>query len=234
MCGRFVQASAPTLLAEEFAVDEVAIDDSIPARYNVAPRAEVMTVHERADRRWLTTMGWGLVPSWAESTAIGDRMINARAETLTEKAAFRTALERRRCIVPVDGFYEWQTMPGRKKQPFYISAVSGGRLALAGLWESWRDRTDPDAEWLHTCTIITTRANATMASLHDRMPVILDPEVWDRWLDREVTDGTEFDAWLTPAPDALLTMHPVSPRVNSAQFDDASLIEREDPLTLFP
>lgn len=234
MCGRFVQASAPTLLVEEFAVDEVAIDDPIPPRYNVAPRTAVMIVCERADRRWLTTMRWGLVPSWAESTAIGDRMINARAETLTEKAAFRTALERRRCLVPVDGFYEWRAMPGGKKQPFYITAADGGVLAVAGLWESWRDRAKPDAEWLRTCTLITTRANTTMAPLHDRMPVVLDATAWDRWLDRDVTDVSEVDELLAPAPDALLTMHPVSPRVNGAQFDDASLIEREDPLTLFP
>ena len=145
MCGRFVQASAPTLLAERFDVDEVLIPSPVSASYNVAPRADVLTVVDRDEDRLLTTMRWGLIPNWADSSAIGDRMINARAETLMEKHAFRPALERRRCIVPVDGFYEWRRMPDSKKQPYYIVGTDGAPLAFAGLWESWRDHADPDA-----------------------------------------------------------------------------------------
>ncbi len=234
MCGRFVQASSPTLLAEQFDVDEVAIASPVGAHYNVAPRAEVLTVIDRDEGRLLTTMRWGLVPSWAESLAIGDRMINARAETLLEKAAFRPAFERRRCIVPVDGFYEWRAMPGGKKQPYYIFATDGMPLALAGLWESFRDRTDPDAAWVRSCTVITTEANDTMRSLHDRMPVILDPSDRAPWLDRDQVDPAAVQTLLHPAPDDLLSMHPVSPRVNGARADDEGLIVREDPLTLFP
>ncbi|MBK5287179.1 MAG: SOS response-associated peptidase [Acidimicrobiia bacterium] len=234
MCGRFVQASAPTLLSEQFDVDEIALESPVPASYNVAPRAEILTVLDREDRRLLTSMRWGLIPSWADSMALGDRMINARAETLMEKAAFRPAFERRRCIIPVDGFYEWRAMPGSKKQPYYIFAVSGAPLAFAGLWESWRDRANPDSPRIRSCTVITTSANTTMQSLHDRMPVILDADDWDRWLAPEIGDPGELQALLTPAADDLLALHPVSPRVNGAGFDDETLIIREDPLTLFP
>ena len=229
-----MQASAPTLLAERFDVDELAIPVPIVASYNVAPRAEVLTVVDRDDRRQLTTMRWGLIPGWADSTAIGDRMINARAETLMDKAAFRPALERRRCIVPVDGFYEWRLMPGSKKQPYYIFSADGAPLALAGLWESWRDRTEPSASSIRSCAVITTNANGAMESLHDRMPVILDRADWSRWLDPEVTDPAEIQALLVPASDDLLALHPVSTRVNRAGVDDEMLIVREDPLTLFP
>ncbi len=234
MCGRFVQASAPTLLAEQFDVDEVAMESPVAAHYNVAPRAEVLTVVGRDQARLLTTMRWGLVPGWAESLAIGDRMINARAETLLDKAAFRPAFERRRCIIPVDGFYEWRAMPGGKKQPYYIFATDGVPLALAGLWESFRDRTDPDAAWVRSCTVITTEANATMRSLHDRMPVILDSSDWTTWLDPDQVDPAAMQPFLHPASNDLLSIHPVSPRVNGARADDDGLIVREDPLTLFP
>ena len=241
MCGRFVQVSSTTMLAEHFDVDELAFVDSPAPSWNVAPRAEVLTIvdgrsareGEAADDvRRMGPMRWGLVPAWASDPGVGDRMINARAETVLEKPAFRTALERRRCIVPVDGFYEWERV-GSRKQPMFIHDRSGAPLAFAGLWAVWRDADEPDAPWLRSCTIVTTDANATMAPVHDRMPVMLPADAWDRWLDREVTDGAAVVDLLRPAPDDLLELWPVSPRVNSARNDDERLIEREDPLTLF-
>lgn len=230
MCGRFVQASAPSLLVERFDVDELVVDGFEP-HYNVAPRMDVLVVRNRDRVRSLGQMRWGLVPMWADSPAIGDRMINARSESVTEKAAFKGAFERRRCLIPVDGFYEWQA-GSAKKVPMYIHAVDDTPLAFAGLWETWRS--EPEADPLHTCTVITTVANTTMASVHDRMPAVLDPVDWDEWLDRDPRDLGTLERLLRPAPDDLLTFHPVSTRVNSARNDDAALLLREDPLTLFP
>ena len=221
------------MLTEHFDVDELFIDDDPVPSYNVAPRAQVLTVYERNDRRRLGAMRWGLVPSWAEDLTVGDRLINARAETLTEKPAYRYAFERRRCIVPADGFYEWQTLVGPKKHPVYIRARSGAPLAMAGLAEVWSNRDDPDAPWVRSCAVVTTSANTMLQPIHDRMPVMLDVSDWDQWLDRDVRDPFSLAPLLVPAADDLLEWWPVSTRVNSARNDDASLIEREDPLTLF-
>ena len=231
MCGRFVQASAPTLLVEHFDVDEVLSGVTIEPHYNVAPRMDVSVVRDRDQVRSLSQLRWGLVPPWADSPAIGDRMINARAESVDETAAFKGAFERRRCLIPVDGFYEWQA-GSAKKVPMYIHAVDHAPMAFAGLWESWRAA--PEADPLLTCTVITTTANTTMRPVHDRMPVVLDPADWDEWLDRDARDTGALVRLLRPAPDDLLTFHPVSTRVNSARNDDATLLIREDPLTLFP
>jgi putative SOS response-associated peptidase YedK len=233
MCGRYVQAASPMLLAEHFDVDEVALAEPSAPSWNVAPRAEVLTVVDKDRFRRLARMRWGLVPSWATDPSVGDRMINARAETVLEKPAFRAAIERRRCIVPADGFYEWERV-GSRKQPMYIRDRAGTPLAFAGLWAVWRDPAVPDGPWMRSCTIVTTGANATVAPVHDRMPVMLAPDAWDRWLDRDLTDGEAVVDLLRPAPDDLLELWPVSPRVNSARHDDERLIEREDPLTLFP
>jgi putative SOS response-associated peptidase YedK len=233
VCGRFVQASSPARLAEHFHVDEVAIADDPTPSWNVAPRAEVLAIVDQDGTRRMGRMRWGLVPSWAESPAIGDRMINARAESVTEKAAFRHAFERRRCIIPADGFYEWQVTGGPRKQPMYIAARDRTPLAFAGLWEVWRDAQDPESHWLRSCAVITTDANRTIAPIHDRMPVMLAESEWTDWLDRDAAEPAHLTALLDPAPDDLLVAWPVSTRVNSARNDDASLVEREDPLTLF-
>jgi putative SOS response-associated peptidase YedK len=226
MCGRFMSSTPPRELAEHFgaALDDAAVDHA--PSWNVAPTDAVLAVAEnREGERRLGELRWGLVPSWAKDTSIASRMINLRAQTVSEKASFLKTLRTRRCILPADGFYEWKDMgKGRKKQPFFIRAKGGGPLGLAGLWEVWKDRTVEDAEWLRTCTVITTEPNATLAPLHDRMPVVLPPEAWDTWLDRDVTDIDVLTKLLVPAPDDLLELWPVSPDVGNVGNNHAQLI----------
>lgn len=221
------------MLAEHFHVDELALDDDPAPSWNVAPRAEVLAIVDRDDGRRMGRMRWGLVPSWADDPAVGDRMINARAESIQEKPAFRSAFERRRCIIPANGFYEWQATGGSRRQPMFITSRDDRPLAFAGLWEVWRDADDPEGEWLRSCAVITTGANAVVARIHDRMPVMLAEAEWSEWLDRDAEDLAHLASLLDPAPDDLLVTWPVSTRVNSARNDDASLVVREDPLTLF-
>jgi putative SOS response-associated peptidase YedK len=167
------------------------------------------------------------VPFWAKDTKIGSKMINARSETLVEKSVFKKLLASKRVIVPMDGFYEWQVIPGQKvKQPMFVHRIDGEPLAVAGLWTTWRDKNaGPDAPWLHSCTIITTSANATMTPVHDRMPVLLPATVWDQWLDPTNNDLEALQRLLVPAPDDLLTMHPVSTAVNNVRNKGSELIE---------
>jgi putative SOS response-associated peptidase YedK len=185
MCGRYVSTQSPDEVARYFAAAPP--EESLPASWNVAPTNDVWAVVETPDGgRRLAAFHWGLVPVWAKAIAVGNKMINARAETLATKNAYKPAFAKRRCIVPMDGFYEWKaaSRPKGPKQPMYVSRLDGEPLAVAGLWETWRDRdAGPDAPWLHSLTIVTTAANATMAPVHDRMPVILSPRDWDRWLD---------------------------------------------------
>ncbi|MGZ6963291.1 MAG: SOS response-associated peptidase [Acidimicrobiia bacterium] len=247
MCGRYIQVSSPTLLVERFGVDEVAIEDRPEPDYNVAPRKEILTIVQRGldpeaasegGTRVLEQMRWGLVPSWADDVKIGDRLINARAESLAERAAFKTAFRKRRCIIPADGFYEWQRREGtQQKQPMFIHRRDGEPIAFAGLWEVWRDHEEPDAPWLLSCAIVTTRANATMEPIHDRMPVMLPEAGWDRWLDVRVGEPGLLDPLLVPPPDADIEVWPVSAMVNSANNNGPELVDRVDPVepnTLFP
>jgi putative SOS response-associated peptidase YedK len=176
-------------------------------------------------------MRWGLVPSWADAPSVGDRQINARAESVAEKSAFKTAFRKRRCILPADGFYEWEALPGRRKRPVFIHRRDGEPIAFAGLWEVWRDR--PDSPWLLTCAIVTTKANATVEPIHDRMPVMLPEPSWDTWLDPQVDDRDRLEALLVPPPDEEIELWPVSTRVNSADNNGPDLVERVEPDTLF-
>lgn len=207
--------------------------------YNVSPREDIYAVLDRPGeahqmQRRLTAMRWGLIPWWAKEAGIGDRLINARAESVTDKPAFRDAFRRQRCIVPADGFYEWRSVPGtRIKQPTYIRRVDGEQLAFAGLWERWRDPEDPDGRPIETCTIITTEANAIVAPIHDRMPVILERGAWDMWLDPEWQDTSRLQAVLRPAPDAVLEAYPVDRRVNSPRNNGPELIVPAEPDSLF-
>lgn len=230
MCGRFVSITEPDGLVRFFTVDERQTDD-VPPSYNVAPTASVYAVTEHADQRVLVKFRWGLVPHWAKDRKIASKLINARAESVAEKPAFREVFKRKRCLIPADGFYEWRAHAEGPKVPYFIHHADGTPLAFAGMWASWRnpdvaDDDDPTA-WLRTCTIITTEAGPKMAQLHSRMPVLLAAEAWDAWLDRDLQDPDAARQLLATASDEPLTWHAVSTRVNSVRFDDATLI---DPL----
>jgi putative SOS response-associated peptidase YedK len=221
MCGRFVAAADPDGIARLFVVDERK-DDDVPPSWNVAPTDPVRAVVEHDERRYLVALRWGLVPHWAEDERVGAKLINARAESVAEKPAFRDAFARRRCIVPADGFYEWTTDEQGRKIPHYLHRPDGAPLAFAGLWALWRP---PGAEQpLRTCTIITTQAAGPAAALHDRMPVALPPDTWSTWLDRSERDPAALRAVLDEAQDELVH-HRVSPEVNTPRNNHPRLLE---------
>jgi putative SOS response-associated peptidase YedK len=228
MCGRFSLYEPTDRLVDRFSVDEVVAEEIRP-RWNVAPSQPVLAVNSSKDGeiRRLGTLRWGLVPWWADDPSIGNRLINARAETLSIRRAFRSAFERRRCLIPANGFYEWKQLegPGRRRarhQPFYIHSVDGSPLALGGLWEVWHDA---EGRSLHTCTIITTEPNAAVAAVHDRMPLLVPAGSWDRWLAPEPLADREQATLLAPASDGLLVLDPVSTMVNSPRNEGPELIE---------
>jgi putative SOS response-associated peptidase YedK len=172
------------------------------------------------------TLRWGLVPHWAKDLSVGARMINARAETVTSKPAFARPLERRRCLLPADGFYEWHKVPGRKtKQPYFVQRADEEPVAFAGLWERWSDPDDPDAVPIFSCCLLTTTPNAEMARIHDRMPVLLPPSAWDLWLDPDLRDRRELGKLLGPAPDGLLVLRPVTTAVNNVRNQGPDLLD---------
>lgn len=226
MCGRYVSSLPASTLAAYLGVDEVRAETLVPS-WNVAPTDEVATVatSKRDGRRKLGTMRWGLVPSWAKDPKIGAKMINARADTLLVKPAFRNLVATRRCLIPADGFYEWLKRDDGPKQPVFIRRRDGNPMAFAGLWDVWRDREDPDAEWSRSCTIITTHANTLVAPVHDRMPVVVPEDAWDEWLDPANGDTASLTAMLQPAEADLLELWPVSNRVNSVRNDGPELLE---------
>lgn len=226
MCGRFVSTSPPDELAAYFGAT-AAPEASLEPNYNVAPTQDVLAVVEDGGERHLDAFFWGLVPSWAKDVKIGSRMINARAETLAEKSAFKKSFETRRCLVPASGFYEWKKLGGGskpKKQPMFIARADGEPLAFAGLWSVWRGP-DKDQEPLRSLTIVTTTPNRLMASVHDRMPVILPEEHWTTWLDRDNHDLDALGRLLVPATDDLLTLTPVSTLVNNVRNNGPELLE---------
>lgn len=222
MCGRFVAATDPDGVAKFMVVDERQAPD-LGANYNVAPTQQVYAVAEHDAARHLVAFRWGLVPSWAKDAKIGNKLINARSETVADKPAFRTSVRKRRCLIPVDGFYEWQRADGRKV-PHFIHRADGAPFALGGLWSVWRDPQDEDAPPLRTCTILTTEANTMMRRLHDRMPVILEPSAWELWLDTDVRDAEAVAHLMAPADPALLDAYPVSTEVNSTRNNHEGLI----------
>jgi len=254
MCGRYATARNPADLVEEFGVDRMVVDEQLAPNYNVAPTDEVYAVVERIDKeqpsapaqRQLRVVRWGLVPSWAKDAKIASKLINARAETLAEKPAFRKAFAVRRCLLPADGYYEWYTDDGaadtpvgkRPKQPYFIRNRGGGVLPMAGLYEFWRDpNAGPDADpWLWSSVVITTEATDDLGRLHDRMPMLVEPENWARWLDPHVTDVEGLRELLVPATPGRLEAYPVSTQVNDVRNDGPQLVERvvldaaEDPM----
>jgi len=223
MCGRFTLYAAPEEVAAFFGLPEAPI---LVERYNIAPTQPVGLVRlntQTFEREW-ALMHWGLIPSWSKDPSIGARMINARSETVADKPSFRAAFKRRRCLVPVSGFYEWQKQ-GRTKQPYYITAEEGGLLAIAGLWEYWEGA---DGSALESCTLLTTEANELMTPLHNRMPVFIAPEDFDEWLGDGKEESRRYleslQHLLRPAPADLLTAYPVSSYVSNARNEGESCI----------
>jgi putative SOS response-associated peptidase YedK len=237
MCGRYASTRARQELLDEFQVELDASEDALAPDYNVAPTKSVPAVIKRAPKgeegeseapvRMLRAVRWGLVPSWAKDRSIGNRLINARIETVHEKPAFRRAFARRRCLLPADGFYEWYEIkvPEGKpsKQPFFIRPRGGDVMAMAGLYELWRD---PEAdEWVWTTTVITTAATDEVGRIHDRMPMIVEPKSWEAWLDPGITDADEVRRLLEPAMAGRMEAFAVSKAVNNVRNNGPSLLE---------
>ncbi len=230
MCGRMTQQRPSSELAEIFdAEDRV---DTPGGRFNVAPTDDAAVVVQRDDHRAITAYRWGLIPHWSETPNTGNRMFNARAESLDRNPAFRYAFSKRRCLVPADAFYEWQNVGGIR-QPYAVVRRDGLPMALAGLWAGWKD--EDTGEVIRSFTIVTTTANEQLAAIHGRMPVIVPASAWDRWLDPTRTDGpalAELKGLLVPADDAWLETYPVSRKVNSVRNDGPELVEPLPPEAL--
>lgn len=220
MCGRFTLSLPAETLMDLFQLPQV---PPLEPRYNIAPTQPVAVVRldgETGERR-MDLLRWGLIPFWAKDPKIGSRMINARSETAAKKPAFRAAFRTRRCLVPADGFYEWQKV-GAGKQPHHIRLAGGGGFGMAGLWEHWEGE---DGEAIDSCAILTTEANDLLQPIHDRMPVIIDPERYDLWLEPGMADVGALESLLAPAPDDALEAHPVSTLVNSPRNEGPELVE---------
>lgn len=208
MCGRFTLSQSAAAIASAFHLNEV---PNLEPQYNIAPTQTVATIQQtEPNQRQLKMLRWGLIPAWAKDAAIGARLINARSETVNEKPSFRSAFRQRRCLIVADGFYEWQRQAG-KKQPFHIRLQNGQPFAFAGLWEHWQS---PEGELIESCTILTTEANDLLRPIHDRMPVILEPEVYDVWLDLTAAQPDKLQQLLHPYPAKAMTAYAVSTKVN--------------------
>ena len=218
MCGRYTLATPANNLVEQFEIEEYP-SASIALSYNIAPTQEVAAVLVEEEKRKLEMLRWGLIPAWADDPSVGNKMINARAETVSEKPSFRKAFKDRRCLVLTDGFYEWQRTPDGK-QPYYIHMSDGSPFAFAGLWEIWRD-----GEEIRSCTIITTEANELVGEVHHRMPVILHPEDYELWLDPDFEEKEALTSLLRPYPSGAMEAYPVSRRVNSPSNNAPDCIE---------
>jgi putative SOS response-associated peptidase YedK len=218
MCGRYAITSAPEAIRALFAYHE---QPNFPPRYNVAPTQPVPVVRLADGKREFVLMRWGLLPAWVKDPRSVSLLIMARGDTVSAKPAFSAAIRRRRCLLPADGFYEWK-QDGERRRPHYIRLKSGGPMALAGLWETW---SGPNGEEMDTVAVVTTRANRTLAPIHERMPVIVPPDAFDLWLDCRRVDGETASALIVPARDDLLEAYEVSLAVNRAANDNPALIE---------
>ena len=220
MCGRFTRKEKDRHLAEAL---KVAFPSDITPRYNIAPSQQVACVRSipESKERECVELKWGLVPSWAKDVSIGNKMINARAETASEKPSFRKAFKHHRCVVLADGYYEWNR-EGKAKQPFYIQFKDQRMFAFAGLWERWEKGSDGPLE---TCALLTIEPNAVMEPIHHRMPVILQPRDYDTWLDPGIQDPTLLSSLLHPYPSEEMETFPVSPMVNNPRNDSADCVK---------
>jgi len=229
MCGRMVQSKNPKSLQSILQFQENP-EISFTPRYNIAPTANIAAVRQQEETRELSYFHWGLIPMWARDRNFSTQTFNARSETLTEKVSFKEAFKRRRCLIPVDGFYEWQQSPSSKKKvPFYFQMESGEPIVFAGLWEFWRDANNPEAAPVESCTIVTTAANDYMQSYHHRMPVMLPQEQWQTWLDPKLGDSVQDQAlleeMLKPRKTIAIKAHPVSSAVGNTRNDSPEMIQ---------
>ena len=248
MCGRYASSRRPEDLVEEFEIDRVEVEETLQPDYNVAPTKSVYAVVQRppkdegeetrAQERQLRVLRWGLVPFWAKDPAIGNRLINARMETVDEKPAFRRAFATRRCLLPADGYFEWyateqRTKAGKPvKQPFFIHPADGGVLAMAGLYEIWRDPTrdeDDPERFRWTCTVLTTTAEDAVGQIHDRMPLLVEPERYAAWLDPTLSEPEDLKRLLVPAAPGRLEAYPVSTQVNNVRNNGPELLDPLEP-----
>ncbi|MCI0395737.1 MAG: SOS response-associated peptidase [Chloroflexi bacterium] len=225
MCGRFTLTATGEEVAEAFQLPETGASKealALAPRYNIAPTQPVAAVRvsEASGNRELAYFHWGLIPSWSQDPAIGSRMINARAETAAEKPSFRAALRYRRCLVPADGFYEWQKQNGGK-QPVYIHLQDGRPFGIAGLWEYWQG---PDGSEIESCTLLTVEPNELLSAVHNRMPLILAPEDYELWLDPKMQKPADLQHLLRPYPAAEMTFYRVSTLVNNPRNEDPACI----------
>jgi len=250
MCGRYASSRRPEDLVEEFEIDRSEVAAPLEADFNVAPTKEVYAVlqrpaskeKDRPSQRQLRVVTWGLVPSWAKDPSIGNRMINARVETVADKPAYRRAFAARRCLLPADGYFEWYTLsldedgsqePGARKarprkQPFFIRPADGSVMAMAGLYEIWRDPArgeDDPLRFRWTCTVLTTRAEDDLGHIHDRMPLLVDREAYASWLDPTQADPDVLHGLLVPAAPGRLQAYPVSTLVNNVRNNGPELLE---------
>jgi putative SOS response-associated peptidase YedK len=244
MCGRIALYTPPARLARFFqATLADGLDPELDPSWNLGPTRPLVGLSEEvphhapdgtAPVRLLDAYRWGLVPPWSKDLSVGNRLFNARAETLATKASFRGAFAERRLVLPVDGFYEWGPGPAGRRQPSFFARADGAPVALAGLWELWRDPQAPDPAhaWLRSCTVITTSAGPDMAGIHDRMPVVLEPADLDRWLETGAADTEELATLLAPSPGGTLVHHPVDPRVGNVRIDDPHLVDRYEVPTV--
>ena len=225
MCGRITRAATPKQLRDLFEIAEASAQEAsvLKPRFNIPPSQEILAVRQNPEQggRELVTLRWGLIPAWAKDPKIGNRPINARTDSLMEKASFCSAFRKRRCLIPADGFFEWKKWNG-KREPYCVRLRDGQPFAFAGLWDQWQS---PDGELVESCTIVTTDANDLVRPLHDRMPVIVDPRDYERWLDRRLQDPDKLREILKPYPSERMIAYPVSAAVNNPRHDDPDCVE---------
>ena len=226
MCGRFNLRAPSHQLVEFFGLEGLDGFPEITPRFNIAPTQLVIAISSDGGRRLPVMLQWGLIPFWSHDPKQGARMINARGETVATKPAFRAAFKRRRCLIPLNGFYEWKKLDAKRKQPFHIGMQDDAIFACAGLWEYWEHA---DGSGIASCSIITTSANELMSELHDRMPVILAPPDFDRWLNTAEENSQSLESLLCPFPSDQMRCYAVSTTVNNARHEVAECIEPLDP-----
>jgi putative SOS response-associated peptidase YedK len=223
MCGRFTLTATVDQLIDRFDVEFFLEQEEYLPSYNVAPSQSVLAVINNGSHKRMGFLRWGLIPPWAKDMSIGYKMINARAETLSEKPSFRNAYKNKRCLIVADSFYEWKRIDSKTKTPMRIKLKSDELFAMAGLWESWKS---PEGKTIYSCSVITTQPNELVQDIHDRMPVILKPEDEKNWLDPSISDTSKLQPLLKPLEPSLMEAYEVSPLVNSPKNNSIQLIQK--------